>query len=171
MSSDPHTRPSARDALRPTIAAARSAAPWVAAALFAFGFALSGVAPAQGSDAERERHVGPTVERDADVPALPFADNPDPELCGIPQPVLDADSAAIVTGVYDGELVMDPVLLYDSHLRRSVVGAVPSGHPVVLQLFQSNPELDYFQVRAEVEGETVRGWIPAPFVVRTPAGN
>lgn len=166
MSSRPRTRIPSPVSLRSRRGAARCAAAWIAAALLAFGLALSGAATAQGGDADGERHDGAAVERDPDVPPLPFADNPDPELCGIPQPVLDADSAATVTGIYEGELVMDPVLLYDSHLRRSVAGAVPSGHPVTLQLFQSNPELDYFQVRAEVGGETVQGWIPAPFVAR-----
>ena len=111
------------------------------------------------------------IERDTDVPPLPFADNPDPALCGIPQPVGPSEAAARVTGWYDGALVMDPVLVYDSHLRRSVVGSIPDGHAVELVLFQANPELDYFLVKAEVEedGELrrVEGWLPAPFVARS----
>lgn len=120
-------------------------------------------AGAAGSDAALDPGAIP-------VPPLPFADNPDPEACGIPQPV-GSDNAAYAHGWYGGERVQDPVLLYDSHLRRAVVAVVPDGHPITLLLSQVNPELNYFLVRAEVDGEAVQGWLPAPFVRREPPGG
>src|SRR5712691_8513292 len=68
------------------------------------------------------------LQRDADVPDLPFPDNPDPNACGIPTPY--GGSTAWVTGVYQGQMVEPTVLLYDSHERLHITGSVASGTPV-----------------------------------------
>jgi hypothetical protein len=99
----------------------------------------------------------------AEVPPLPFDDNPDPEACGIPRP-WGKDDPATLTGMYEGELVQPIVFLYDSHLRDRVVGQVPDGGRVQVLLFQSNPVLDYYLVRSLDLPEAQEGWVPAPFV-------
>jgi hypothetical protein len=109
-----------------------------------------------------EVHFEP-LERAPDVPELPFADNPDPNQCGIPVP-WGTDEPAWVTGYYQGELVQPTVFLYDSHLRLSIAGAVPSGTEVQVILYQQNPSLDYYFVKS-VDSETPQeGWVPAPFL-------
>lgn len=101
---------------------------------------------------------------DVEVPALPFADNPDPEACGIPQR-WGEDEAAWLTGFYEGELIQPVVFLYDSHLRREVVGQAPSGSEVRVILFQDNPVLNYFMVEVTHDDGTVeQGWVPAAFL-------
>lgn len=103
-----------------------------------------------------------TVERDANVPDLPFEDNPDPSLCGIPEP-WGNESQAWLSGYYEAELIQENVLLYDSHLRRSVVASAPTGTEIEILLFQSNPSLNYYLVRT-LSQDRQEGWIPALFV-------
>ena len=103
------------------------------------------------------------IERDPDVPHLPFADNPDPALCGIPQP-WNSDAPAYLSGIYEDELIQPIVFLYDSHLRRKVVTKAPHGAEIKILLSQSNPELDYFLVKIIGGEQPNEGWIPAPFV-------
>lgn len=96
------------------------------------------------------------------IPSLPFADNPDPNLCGIPQPWLEPQGA-FLTGYYDGKLIEKDVFLYDSHLRRQITGQAPSDTKVTILLFQINPNLNYYLVRT-LEDKPQEGWVPAPFV-------
>lgn len=110
-----------------------------------------------------EKHQNGGLERNADVPELPFDDNPDPLLCGIPEP-WGENKAAWLTGYYQGELIQEEVLLYDSHLRRSVVGRAPSGTEIEIKLYQVNPSLNYYFVRTLKTKTPQEGWIPAPFV-------
>ena len=129
-----------------------------------FLFVLFLVAPlAFSQEAKSESHEGFTVERDANVPELPFEDNPDPTLCGIPEPWGD-DDPAWLSGYYEGDLIQEEVLLYDSHLRRSVVASAPTGTEVDIILYQVNPSLNYYLVRTVGLEEELEGWIPAPFV-------
>jgi len=100
----------------------------------------------------------------AQAPPLPFADNPDPEACGIPRE-WGRDDPGQVTGSYAGELVQPSVYLYDSHLRREVVGQIPDGGRVEILLAQSNPVLDYYLVRSLDLDQAQEGWVPAPFLV------
>lgn len=104
-----------------------------------------------------------TLEHNTDVPELPFEDNPDPTLCGIPEP-WGEDDPAWLSGTYEGELIQEEVLLYDSHLRRSVVGSAPTGTEIEIVLFQVNPSLNYYLVRTLGPDDVQEGWIPAPFV-------
>jgi hypothetical protein len=101
-------------------------------------------------------------QRDSNVPELPFPDNPDPNQCGIPMPW--SDYTGWVNGTYQGQLVQPTVLLYDSHLRLHVTGAVPTGTSVRVQLYQANPVLDFYYVRAETPSGPQQGWVPAPFL-------
>lgn len=107
----------------------------------------------------------PVTEASTDVPELPFDDNPDPDQCGIPQPLGD-DVTGVVTGTYEGRLWFEDVHLYDSHLRSAVTGTVPDGTKVQLVMFQNNPVLNYWLVRWEGPDGTVEGWAPEPFVRR-----
>lgn len=102
------------------------------------------------------------VDRDPDVPDLPFDDNPDPNQCGIPVQWGDGGQAWL-TGIYDGALIQSTVLLYDSHLRKSVVGSAPHGTEVQVVLFQENPVLDYYFVKIP-GAQPQEGWIPAPLL-------
>jgi len=99
------------------------------------------------------------------VPELPFDDNPDPDQCGIPQPLGDGVTG-VVDGTYEGRSWFDDVHLYDSHLRSAVTGTVPHGSVVQLVMFQNNPVLNYWLVRWEGPDGTVEGWAPDPFVRR-----
>jgi hypothetical protein len=103
------------------------------------------------------------LERDPDVPHLPFPDNPDPALCGIPKP-WNSNESAYITGIYEGELIQPIVFLYDSHLRRSITAEAPHGSEIKILLSQSNPELDYFLVKIVGAEPPNEGWVPAPFV-------
>ena len=76
--------------------------------------------------------------RSPDVPELPFADNPDPTLCGIPIQWNNSDPAWL-NGYYEGELIEPIVYLYDSHLRLNIVTKAPHGTQVKVLLYQSNP--------------------------------
>jgi len=105
--------------------------------------------------------------RDPTIPDLPFPDNPDPSLCGIPTQWGD-DGAAWITGMYAGELAQDPVLLYESHLRLQINGRLPHGAPVQVILYQQNPETDYYFVKGTDTDSPVEGWVPAPFLSFAP---
>jgi hypothetical protein len=117
--------------------------------------------PVGGSQA-----IALTAQRDADVPDLPFPDNPDPNACGIPTQF--GGSAAWVSGTYQGRVVEPTVLLYDSHERLHITGAVASGTEVQVQLYQSNPVLDFYYVQADTPSGPQKGWVPAPFVSFNP---
>ena len=103
-----------------------------------------------------------SIQRDADVPELPFADNPDPNACGIPIPF--GNDTAWVNGVYQGRVVEPTVFLYDSHERVHITGAVPSGTQVQVELYQNNPVLDFYYVDADTPSGSQTGWVPAPFL-------
>lgn len=100
------------------------------------------------------------VGRSPDVPDLPFADNPDPTQCGIPVPWTGQETAWL-NGSYDGELIQQEVLLYDSHLRLGIAAAGPHGAAVEVLMYQPNPVLDYYLVDLP---DQIPGWIPAPFL-------
>lgn len=103
------------------------------------------------------------IERDADVPDLPFDDNPDPSQCGIPIQWGDADATAWLSGIWQGELIQEDVLVYDSHLRQSVTGSAPHGTEVEIVLYQENPVLDYYYVK--LPGAIAQaGWVPDVFL-------
>ena len=103
------------------------------------------------------------LERDPNVPDLPFPDNPDPSQCGIPTQ-WGTDETAWVSGYYQGELVQPAVFLYDSHQRLSIAGVVPHGTEVKIILYQQNPSLDYYMVKTVDFDSPQEGWIPAPFL-------
>jgi len=96
-----------------------------------------------------------------EIPSLPFADNPDPTLCGLPQP---DGRRGVVTGEYEGELVQPVVYLYVSHLRNEIVGQIYPGTEVEIKLRQSNPSLDYYYVETINVEPAQQGWVPAPFL-------
>lgn len=98
--------------------------------------------------------------RSPDVPDLPFADNPDPSLCGIPLP-WNGPEQAWLSGVYDGELIQSEVLLYNSHLRLDITASAPHGTEVKVLLHQANPVLDYYLVDLP---DQAPAWIPEPFL-------
>lgn len=102
------------------------------------------------------------------VPTLPFADNPDPDECGIPQR-WGSDNAAWLTGVYDGDMHQPIVYLYDGHGRSKVMAAALHGTQVEVLMFQANPVLNYYYVRIPnaPEGQQL-GWVPAPFLSLEP---
>lgn len=111
--------------------------------------------------------LGPLPQR---APDLPFADNPDPTQCGIPAPWLARDPVWM-TGYYQGTLVQPVIYLYDSHLRREVVGQIPSGSRIEITLSQTNPELNYFHVSSLDLSPPQAGWVPAPFVTFDAPGD
>jgi hypothetical protein len=102
------------------------------------------------------------TESNQPIPELPFADNPDPNLCGIPEP-WTSDAPAWLSGYYQGQLIQPIVFLYDSHLRRSITGQAASGSQVTILLSQSNPSLNYYLVRTTGDNPQ-EGWIPEPFL-------
>ncbi|MFN3333364.1 MAG: hypothetical protein ACK47M_12715 [Caldilinea sp.] len=106
--------------------------------------------------------TAPTAPLPAIPPPLPFHDNPDPTLCGIPQP---DGRQGTVTGKYAGEVVQPIVYLYDSHSRNQVVGQVYPGTRVKVEFSQINPELNFYFVRTIGVTPAQSGWIPAPFLV------
>ena len=110
---------------------------------------------------------GLQIERDPDVPELPFLDNPDPTQCGIPIQ-WGKDDPAWLSGYYEGELVQPTVYLYDSHLRQGVTGAAPSGTPVRIVLYQQNPVLDFYMVETVEIDPPQSGWAPGPFLAFEP---
>lgn len=102
------------------------------------------------------------IERDPDVPVLPFEDNPDPAQCGIPVQWGESGQAWL-SGEWKGEMIQEPVLVYDSHLRTSITGRAPHGTEVEIILFQENPVLDYYFVK--IPGDPAQeGWVPSPFL-------
>jgi len=103
------------------------------------------------------------LERDPNVPDLPFPDNSDPSQCGIPT-TWGTDESARVSGYYQGKLVQPTVFLYDSHLRLNIAGAIPSGTEVKIILYQQNPTLDYYMVKTIDFNPPQEGWVPAPFL-------
>jgi hypothetical protein len=107
-------------------------------------------------------------ERDPAVPELPFPDNPDPSLCGIPIP-WGSDSKAWLTGEYEDDLIQPVVLLYDSHLRLDITARAPHGTEVEILLYQENPVTDYYLVKI-VGGDDPggEGWIPEHFLTFEP---
>lgn len=106
----------------------------------------------------------------AAAPALPFADNPDPTACGIPVRWLSS-APAWVSGLYEGQLAQPVVYLYDSHLRRAVIGQIPHGGRVEISLSQSNPVLNYYRVRSLDLLPAQEGWVPAPFISFDPVAS
>ena len=103
------------------------------------------------------------IERDPDVPSLPFDDNPDPSQCGIPVRWGDENNSAWLSGLWRGELIQPVVLVYDSHLRKSVAGEAPHGTQVEIVLYQENPILDCYMMRIPGSPAQV-GWVPEPFL-------
>lgn len=101
------------------------------------------------------------LERDPDVPDLPFDDNPDPSQCGIPQQWGNVDNIAYLTGFWEGDLIQPTVFLYDSHSRLRITAEAPHGTQVEIILFQSNPVLDYYYIETPDGG---KGWVPKPFL-------
>lgn len=101
--------------------------------------------------------------RDPAVPELPFPDNPDPSQCGIPSRWGQEDLAWL-TGLYEGQMVQEEVLLYDSHLRLKITASAPHGSQVRVLLFQQNPVIDYYLVKVAGAEPPNEGWVPAPFL-------
>jgi hypothetical protein len=101
--------------------------------------------------------------RSPDVPDLPFPDNPDPSLCGIPTQ-WGSDNQAWLTGVYKGKLIQQEVLLYDSHNRLNITARASHGAEVQILLYQQNPVTDYYLVRIVGAEKPNEGWIPEPFL-------
>ena len=131
--------------------------------------ACSPLAKVPASDAsspsvEEADQAASNLERDPDVPDLPFPDNPDPDQCGIPVAWGDDDQAWL-NGRYDGDLIQPTVYLYDSHLRLRIKAQAPHGTEVQVVLYQENPVTDYYMVQIPGrEGPESRGWIPAPLL-------
>lgn len=101
--------------------------------------------------------------RSPNVPDLPFPDNPDPSLCGIPTQ-WGSDGTAWLKGTYQGELIQSEVLLYDSHLRLNITAQAPHGSEVEVLLFQQNPVTDYYFVKIKDAEPPNEGWIPEHFL-------
>ena len=88
--------------------------------------------------------AAPTAPIPQTPPPLPFADNPDPTLCGIPT---QDDRRGIAHGEIDGELAGPIIYLYESHARQRITGQIYPGAEVQILLSQSNPTLDYYFVK------------------------
>lgn len=123
---------------------------------------LSAVALLLGLALVTVQAPGLSFSHDA-VPELPFPSEQDPLLCGLPQ-ALGAGVTGRVDGYFRGELVEPEVHLYDSHLRRKVVGHLPNGALVIVTMFQDNPVLDFYFVTAETDAGTLKGWIPEEYL-------
>ena len=108
----------------------------------------------------------PDTPLPAAIPPLPFADNPDPSLCGIPQP---DGRGGVLTGTVTGMAPPAVIWLYDSHLRNRIAGQLYAGTPVDVLLRQENPTLNYYFVRSIGVAPAQSGWVPAPFVTFEPA--
>lgn len=98
-----------------------------------------------------------------EVPPLPFANNPDPNQCGIPR-MLGEGVLGVLHGEFDGVLQEPIVHLVDSHLRRAVTGHVPAGTVVEVIMYQDNPALDFYFVRWHGPDGIQEGWVPAPYL-------
>ena len=105
--------------------------------------------------------TAPTDPLPVAIPSIPFDDNPDPTLCGIPQP---DGRTGVVHGEVDGDLHGPIIYLYDSHLRANITGQLYPGSEVEIILSQSNPTLDYYFVKTIGIEPKQEGWVPAPFV-------
>ena len=92
---------------------------------------------------------------------MPFADNADPTLCGIPEP---DDRHGFATGELEGEIVQPIIYLYDSHARTSITGQIFPGTELQVELRQVNPTLNYYFVRTVNVEPAQSGWIPEPFI-------
>jgi hypothetical protein len=101
--------------------------------------------------------------RNPEVPDLPFPDNPDPSLCGIPIQ-WGSDGKAWLKGTFNGELIQETVLLYDSHLRLAIKAQAPHGTEVSILLYQENPVTDYYMVKIKGAEPPNEGWIPEHFL-------
>jgi hypothetical protein len=97
------------------------------------------------------------------VPELPFPNEQDPLLCGIPQ-TLGSGVPGVLDGHHEGVLVEPEIHLYDSHLRSKVVGHVPHDREVLVTMFQDNPVLNFYYVVAETKAGKVQGWVPEPYL-------
>lgn len=86
----------------------------------------------------------PTDPLPATVPALPFANTPDPTLCGIPEP---DGRQGTVTGEYGGKLGRPIVYLYNSHLMNAITDQVYPSTQVKIELRQNNPTLNFYFVK------------------------
>jgi hypothetical protein len=126
-----------------------------------FGFLLS--ACGQNSASLTPTPSGIQSLRESNVPDLPFPDNPDPTLCGIPVE-WGLDSPAWLSGYYQGNLIEPTVFLYDSHLRYKITGEALSGTAVHILFYQHNPKLDYYMVETVGVSPKQTGWAPAPFI-------
>ena len=135
-------------------------------------FSITGILPVPFNFSGTGRSGSPSgtadpsgdIVRDSGVPVLPFADNPDPDQCGIPM-AWGEDDRAWLNGYYRGELIEPVVHLYDSHLRNEVQARAPHGTEVQVLLYQANPVLDYYLVKIKGRsGEGSEGWIPAPLL-------
>jgi hypothetical protein len=115
------------------------------------------------------KSVTTTLARNPDIPTLPFPDNPDPSLCGIPTAWGPTNNQAWLNGVYDGKMVQPTVFLYDSHLRYNIKAQALHGTEVQIILFQVNPMLNYYMVKivGAPAGQN-EGWVPEPFLSFTP---
>lgn len=132
----------------------------VAIGYFVIGGGAGDDAPSPGALASTP--IEYDIERDPDVPALPFDDNPDPAQCGIPVQ-WGENGQAWLTGVWEDVLIQPEVLVYESHLRVSITGGAPHGTEVQIILFQENPVLDYYFVK--IPGDVPQeGWVPEPFL-------
>jgi hypothetical protein len=131
------------------------------------------VTPPPGGNTTTHLTLEPTYaamiaeRRDPDIPPLPFPDNPDPSLCGIPTP-WGPDSQAWLAGLYEGEMVQPVVMLYDSHLRLEITARAAHGSEVEVILYQQNPVTDYYLVKIVGAEQPNEGWVPAPFLSFTP---
>ena len=151
----------------------RPAIVFVAVAVFVGATVIGYVVFGEQTDDEAQTLVPVTqvpieyeIERDSDVPPLPFDDNPDPAQCGIPVQ-WGENGQAWLTGFWDGDLIQAEVLVYDSPLRVSVTGRAPHGTEVEIVLYQENPVIDYYFVR--IPGDVVQeGWVPEPFLSLEP---
>jgi hypothetical protein len=74
-------------------------------------------------------------------------------------------------GVYQGQMVEPTVLLYDSHERLHITGAILSGTPVQVQLYQANPVLDFYYMQSDTLNGPQKGWVPAPFLQFSPPSS
>jgi hypothetical protein len=117
----------------------------------------------QKSTAPAPSPLATQPQRASDVPDLPFPDNPDPNLCGIPVKWGKEDPAWL-SGYYQGKLIEPIVYLYDSHLRNEITGEAPSGAAVRILLYQQNPKLDFYMVETIDLNPKQTGWVPAPFL-------
>jgi hypothetical protein len=108
--------------------------------------------------------------RDPEIMPLPFPDNPDPSLCGIPTP-WGPDNQAWLTGIYEEEMVQPEVMLYDSHLRLEILARAAHGSEVEVILYQQNPVTDYYLVKIVGAEQPNEGWVPGPFLSFSPVAG